>query len=60
MKLARPRHVIVTADTERLVKTWFDCAPAGAPGSLEHDLLFEVHGERNERDRLDRLARPGP
>lgn len=56
---AEPGSVWVTADTERLIRGWFDCQLAGqlsTPGSLDPVQVYRVNGESSLANRLAWLA----
>jgi len=58
-RLAEPDSVMVTADTERLLRGWFDCqvvGPRSLPGSTDAILVYRVEGERAAPNRLEWLA----
>lgn len=56
---AEPGSLCVTADTERLIRGWFDCQPAGqvsASGALDGIPVYLVTGESSLGNRLVWLA----
>ena len=58
-QLAGANSVWLTADTERLVRGWFDCQTTGTellPGSAEPIAVYRVAGVITARNRLARLA----
>jgi DNA-binding SARP family transcriptional activator/tetratricopeptide (TPR) repeat protein len=54
MQLAEDNRVMVTADTERLVRGWFNCEPVAVSGSPRQTLIYEVQGERSRPNYAER------
>jgi DNA-binding SARP family transcriptional activator/tetratricopeptide (TPR) repeat protein len=51
MRLAEPDSVMITADTECLVRDWFSCQPMSVPGSAQGSLVYRVLGESADHRR---------
>ncbi|MBK9710398.1 MAG: AAA family ATPase [Kouleothrix sp.] len=59
-ELAEPGAVLMTEDTARLVRGWFDCqrlGPRARAGSAQPIEVYRVHGEGALQSHIDWLAR---
>ena len=56
MRLAQPNGVVISVETERLVRGWFESQALAAPGAGGAALAYVVHGAREGQDRVGWLA----